>query len=356
MGSYPNYKVILFFLINKTYKIVFLTTIIIRTLISISSYSWLGIWLGLEINLLSIIPLMHNQKNILSTESSIKYFIVQAIASTIILASVITIIVERSFWRRTNLNSIILMRINSALLTKIGIAPFHFWFPEVIEGLNWFNCLLILTWQKIAPMVLLIYNIKFIILIRFIIVSSIVIRGIIGFNQVRLRKILAYSSINHIGWIIRTIIIIQTVWITYFFVYTVIRINIILIFKTLNVYFLNQLYQALNQNIINKIFFIINFLSLRGIPPFLGFMPKWLTIQALVFNGMMFLPTIIIIFTVMIIFIYIRITLSTLLININEYSWNLNLTSNKFKKVIISLLNFLTVIRLVLVTIIFNIL
>lgn len=356
MGSYPNYKVNLFFLINKTYKIVFLTTIIIRTLISISSYSWLGIWLGLEINLLSIIPLMHNQKNTLSTESSIKYFIVQAIASTIILASIITIIRERNLWRRVNWNSIILININSALLTKIGIAPFHFWFPEVIEGLNWLNCLLILTWQKIAPIVLLIYNIKFIIFTSFIIITAIVIRGVIAFNQVSLRKILAYSSINHIGWIIRTIIVIQTIWITYFLVYTVIRINIVLIFKTLNVFYLNQLYQSLNQNIITKMFFIINFLSLRGIPPFLGFIPKWLTIQALIFNGMLFIPTIIIVFTIMIIFVYIRITLSTLLININEYNWSINLNSTKFKKIVMSLLNFLTIIRLILVTIIFNIL
>lgn len=356
MGSYPNYKVNLFFLIPKAYKIMFFTIIIIRTLISISSYSWLGMWIGLEINLLSIIPLIHNQKNILSTESSIKYFIVQAIASTIILASIITIIVNKNFPTNLEFNSIPILTINSALLTKIGIAPFHFWFPEVMEGLNWLNCLLILTWQKITPMILLIYNINFITFLTTIIIISIVIRGIIGVNQVRLRKILAYSSINHIGWIIRTIIISQTVWINYFAIYTIIRINLIIILKTFNIFFLNQLYLSLNYRIITKLFFIINFLSLRGIPPFLGFIPKWLTIQALLYKNIILLPTVIIIFTILIIFIYIRITISTLLININESNWSLTLNSTKFKSISLSIMNFLTISRLIMVTVIFNIL
>jgi len=356
LGSYPNYKDTLFFLIAKAYKIIFSTSIILRTLISISSYSWLGIWLGLEINLLSIIPLMHNQKNILSTESSIKYFIVQAISSTIILASIITLMIRKTLTTNLDFHALSMLTINSALLTKIGIAPFHFWFPEVIEGLNWLNCLLILTWQKITPIILLIYNIKFIIFLTIVIITSIIIRGVIGINQISIRKILAYSSINHIGWIMRTIIIFQTVWISYFIVYTIITINLVIILKTFNVYFLRQLYQSLNNRIIAKLFFIMNFLSLSGIPPFLGFLPKWLTIQALLFKSIFLLPTVIIVFTILIIFVYVRITIPTLLININETNWSLNLNSLKFKRIAMSLMNFLTISSLILITTIFNIL
>lgn len=354
MGSYPNYKEILFFLITKAYKILFVSTVLTRTLISISSYSWLGIWLGLEINLISIIPLIQTKKNILSNESSIKYFIVQAIASTVILISVICLITNTSMYRNIDNSFLPLLIINSALVTKIGIAPFHFWFPEVMEGLSWLNCLLILTWQKLAPIVLLMYNIRFIQFLTLIILTSIVVRGIIGFNQVSLRKVLAYSSINHIGWIIRSIIVDQAVWIIYFIVYTVISINIVIIFKTLNVFFLNQLYQTINNNALVKLLFIINFLSLRGVPPFLGFIPKWITIQVLVINGIILLPTIIIIFTIITVFIYIRITLSTLLINTNECNWNSSIPLTKFKQSILSLINFVTIARLILVTLRFN--
>lgn len=356
MGSYPKYKVNLFFLIAKTYKILFLSTIIIRTIISISSYSWLGIWLGLEINLLSIIPLIHDQKNILSAESAIKYFIVQSVASTIILLAIIILINRSKITTNVNLQSTLLLIINSRLLTKIGIAPFHFWFPEVIEGLNWINCLLILTWQKIAPIVLLIYNIKFIMFTSIVILASIIIRGIIGVNQVSLRKIIAYSSINHIGWIIRTIIIIETIWIYYFLIYTIISINIIIILKIIKIFYLNQLFQSINSRIITKMFFILNFLSLRGIPPFLGFLPKWLTIQALIQRKIIFLPTVMIIFTLITIYMYIRITLSTILININEPNWNVRIIRFKFNRFYLSIINFFTITRLVIVTIIFNIL
>lgn len=356
MGSYPKYKVTLFFLIVKTYKLLFISTIIIRTLISISAYSWLGIWLGLEINLLSIIPLIHNQKNILSSESAIKYFVVQSIASTIILLSVIILINKSRVTTNVNLQSTFLIIINSRLLTKMGIAPFHFWFPEVIEGLDWINCLLILTWQKIAPIVLLIYNIKFITFIFTVIIASIIIRGIMGVNQVSLRKIIAYSSINHIGWIIRTILIIETIWIYYFVIYTVISINIVLILKTFNIFYLNQLFQSINSRIITKIFFILNFLSLRGVPPFLGFLPKWLTVQALVQNNIILIPTLIIILTLITIFIYIRITLSRLLINVNEINWNQINSRFRLNKFYLASINFFTITRLLVVTLTFNIL
>lgn len=180
------------------------------------------------------------------------------------------------------------------------------------------------------------------------------IRGLIGVNQISLRKILAYSSINHIGWIIRTMLIIETIWIYYFLIYTIIRVNIIIILKSYKIFFLNQLFQSINSRIITKAFFILNFLSLRGIPPFLGFIPKWLTIQALLANRIIMLPTAIIITTLITIFMYVRITLSTLLINVNETNWNINLNSRKFERFYISLINFFSISGLITITVIFN--
>nr|YP_010035479.1 NADH dehydrogenase subunit 2 [Melanotus cribricollis]QQQ88066.1 NADH dehydrogenase subunit 2 [Melanotus cribricollis] len=340
----------------KAYKILFMSTIMMSTLISISAYSWLGMWLGLEINLLSIIPLMHNQKNMLSAESSIKYFIVQSIASTIILLSVIVMMNKSSMTTNVNLQSMMLMTMNSSLLTKMGMAPFHFWFPEVMEGLDWMNCLLIMTWQKIAPMVLFMYNMGFMMFTTMVILASMIISGIMGVGQVSMRKILAYSSINHMGWMISTMLIMETIWMYYFIIYTVISINIIMILKTYKIFFMNQLFQSMNTSIMNKMFFILNFLSLSGIPPFLGFLPKWLTIQALIQNELIFLPTTMIIMTLITIFMYMRITLSTLLMNINEQNWSMFMETTKFNKFSISVMNFFTITSLIIVTMMFNIL
>lgn len=348
MGSYPIYKgLILFFLILKFYKILFFISLTIGTLIAISSYSWIAIWIGLEINLLSIIPLLRDSKNIYPSEAAIKYFITQALASIILLFS---IIINLNFTEIFPEHSVFLIIINSALLTKIGAAPFHAWFPEVMEGLNWFNCLIILTWQKIAPIILLIYTIKITLFFLCIIIFSSILGRILGLNQIRLRKILTYSSINHISWIIARIINYQTIWLIYFLVYSIINLNIILIFNNQNIFYLKQLFNNLNTRKIFKFLFILNFLSLGGLPPFLGFLPKWLVINNLIQNNFYLLRILIIIFTLITLFFYLRITFSTLIINFNE---NVIFQNQHFRFLTITL-NFLSLLRLLLCTIIFR--
>nr|YP_010591362.1 NADH dehydrogenase subunit 2 [Agriotes hirayamai]QEH58433.1 NADH dehydrogenase subunit 2 [Agriotes hirayamai] len=339
---------------TKIYKILFLSTLMISTMISISSYSWLGMWLGLEINLLSIIPMMQNQKNILSAESSIKYFITQAVASTIILMSIIMMMYKTSMTSSTFIQSIFMLTMNSSLLTKMGMAPFHFWFPEVMEGLDWMNCLLILTWQKIAPMVLLMYNMSFTMFTAIIIIASMIISGVMGVNQVSLRKIMAYSSINHMGWMISTMMIMETIWLYYFIIYTVTSINVVMILKSMKIFYLKQLFQSMNSNMMTKMFFILNFLSLSGIPPFLGFMPKWLTVQILIQNNMMFLPTIMIMMTMVTVYMYMRIAISTIIMNMNETNWNPMMNNMMFSKFYLAMMNFFTITSLIIVTVLFN--
>lgn len=234
----------------------------------------------------------------------------------------------------------------------MGAAPFHFWFPEVIEGLSWFNGLIILTWQKIAPIILLIYtNFTFFYLIL-IIITRIIIRGIIGINQISLRKILAYSRINHIGWIIASIIFIESIWLYYFRIYSIISINIIIIFKIHNIFFLKQLFIIINKNTLFKFFFILNFFSLGGLPPFLGFLPKWLTIQTLIQNNFYFIRIIIILITLITLYFYLRITFSTLLLNINELTYYKTPILNSLITIIF---NFIVLLRLIFCTLIFNI-
>nr|AOY39080.1 NADH dehydrogenase subunit 2 [Ericmodes sylvaticus] len=327
----------------------FMNTMMIGTLIAISSYSWMSMWMGLEINLLSIIPLLSNSKNIYPSESALKYFITQALASTILLFSIIISMNYTEFLPQ-NSNNFIMMILNSSLLTKMGAAPFHFWFPEVMEGLNWFNCLIMLTWQKIAPMILLMYNSKMILFLSCIIIISTIISGISGLNQTSLRKILTYSSINHISWMIASMLNSQSIWLIYFIVYSIISINLILIFKILNIFYLQQLFNSMNQNKTFKFFFILNFLSLGGLPPFLGFMPKWFTVNNLLVNQFTFLPFILIVFTLVTLFFYMRITFSTLIINTQEI---MVYNSNKNNFFII-LINLLSLLGMLTCTILFN--
>nr|ASL24549.1 NADH dehydrogenase subunit 2 [Pachyta bicuneata] len=334
----------------KFYKILFFITLIIGSLISISAYSWMSMWMGLEINLLSIIPLLKDSKNSFPSEATLKYFITQSLASIILLFSIIMTLNLKEFFPQ-NSNFIMMMIMNSALLTKMGAAPFHAWFPEVLEGLDWLNCLLMLTWQKIAPMILLMYNLKMTLFLSCIIVFSSVISSILGLNQISLRKIMAYSSINHIGWMIASMLNFTMIWLIYFFIYSIITFNIILIFKEFKMFYLKQLFNSFNFNKKLKFFFILNFLSLGGLPPFLGFFPKWLTINNLIFNNFLIISLFLIVFTLITLFFYLRITFSTMILNTNE---NLIYTQ-KNNNFFIMWTNFISLSGLLICTLIFNV-
>nr|YP_009441656.1 NADH dehydrogenase subunit 2 [Byturus ochraceus]AOY39175.1 NADH dehydrogenase subunit 2 [Byturus ochraceus] len=324
-------------------------TMISGTLISISAYSWFSMWLGLEINLISVIPLFKKTKNMFSSESTIKYFVTQALASAVILFTVILFSLH-SEMLLVNMNKALNLMLNSALLTKMGAAPFHFWFPEVMEGLNWNNCFILLTWQKIAPLILVMYNSDLSMFFLIIIISSMLIGGIMGLNQISMRKILAYSSINHIGWMIAAIFNSQSIWMIYFIIYTLITLNIILMLKMLNIFFLKQLFYSLNNKMMLKLFFMMNFLSLGGLPPFLGFLPKWLTVNFMINSKFYFLAFTMIILTLITLFYYMRITFSSIILN----SKSILIPNLKFKTFWILSTNMISIMGLALYTLVFN--
>nr|AXS65891.1 NADH dehydrogenase subunit 2 [Tenebrionoidea sp. 12 KM-2017] len=328
---------------------IFFNSMILGTMISISSYSWMGMWMGLEINLLSIIPLFNSAKNMFSSESSLKYFITQAMASLILLFSIILMLSITEFIT-PKMNFSLLMMLNSALFTKLGAAPFHFWFPEVMEGLNWMNSLILLTWQKIAPMILIMNNKLNNLYFFSIILISLMMSGLMGLNQISLRKILTFSSINHIAWMLSCMLISYSVWMIYFMIYSIITFNIIMIFYYSNSFFLKQLINSLNYNKLIKFSFMINFMSLGGLPPFIGFFPKWMSINYLINNNYYFLSFILIIFTLIMLFIYIRIIFSSLIMTFNENKLKLP----KINNLMLIFINFFSLNSLIICTMIFN--
>nr|APX40915.1 NADH dehydrogenase subunit 2 [Phyllotreta cruciferae] len=310
----------------------FFNLILIGILISVSAYSWLGMWIGLEINLLSIIPLFKSNKNIFPAESCLKYFITQAMASIILLFSII-----HSF-NHMMLTNLSMNFLTMALLIKLGAAPFHFWFPEVSEGLNWMNNMILMTIQKIAPMILLTYNMPSKLLILSII-SSAMIGSIYGLNQISLRKIMAYSSINHLAWMLASIIENKIIWLNYFFIYSIIILNIIYIFYYFKLYFIYQFMLINNNNKIIKLIFSLNLFSLGGLPPFIGFMPKWLTLNFLMNKNLFFISIILVMFTLITLYFYTRLIFSNLTLNLNETFSSISMTNLNYFFLLFNLIN-----------------
>nr|YP_010626038.1 NADH dehydrogenase subunit 2 [Inocellia digitiformis]WBK02836.1 NADH dehydrogenase subunit 2 [Inocellia digitiformis] len=318
----------MFFIPNK---FLFFCMLMGSTIFTISSNSWLGAWMGLEINLLSFIPLMSNTKNIFSTEASLKYFLTQAFASSTLVFFIIFSFLMYLNYFSLNMNNSMKMLMLSSLFLKLGAAPFHFWFPSVAENLTWLMNLILLTWQKIAPMILISY-LSNEIYMQFIAIFSTLIGSLGGLNQTNLRKIMAFSSINHIGWMISSLIMNNNLWKIYFLIYSLLTILMISIFMNFNLFFINQIYLMMNFNLMNKFLLFMNFLSLGGLPPFLGFFPKWMIINNLILNNYFFLLTIMSMLTLINLFFYLRLALNSFLLLNMEQKWfiNINFKMNYF--------------------------
>nr|YP_009560396.1 NADH dehydrogenase subunit 2 [Peckia australis]QAB06070.1 NADH dehydrogenase subunit 2 [Peckia australis] len=301
---------------NNSSKIVFFSILMMGTLISISANSWLGAWMGLEINLLSFIPLMSDNK-LMSTEASLKYFLTQALASSVFLFATILFLLNSN---KINSNFFMEMMIFSSLLLKSGSAPFHFWFPNVMEGLSWLNTLILMTWQKIAPLMLISYIIFKPLIITSIILSSL-IGALGGLNQTSLRKLMAYSSINHLGWMLAAMYNSNLLWMTYFMFYTFLTFTMIFMFNMFKTSHVNQLFTLAFHSKTMKFFLFFNLLSLGGLPPFLGFLPKWMVIQSLTENSQLFLLTFMVLMTLITLYFYLRLSYSAFMLNYYENNW-----------------------------------
>nr|YP_009266272.1 NADH dehydrogenase subunit 2 [Yunnanacris yunnaneus]ANJ44363.1 NADH dehydrogenase subunit 2 [Yunnanacris yunnaneus] len=306
---------------NNSTKLLFLSTLMMGTILSISSNSWFGVWMGLEINLLSFIPMLANNKNTMMNESSIKYFIVQAMASTMLLFSIL--LIQMKYPMSWEMELIPSMMVSSSLLLKIGAAPFHFWFPEVMGTSTWINCLMLMTWQKIAPMMVLSYCIQLSTFMFVIIILSIIIGALGGLNQTSLRQLLAYSSISHLGWMISSLMVSENVWELYFIIYSLLSMILVLLFKQMNLFFLNQIYSSTNMKTEIKFMMFLSLLSLGGLPPFLGFLPKWIVMQSLVENNMTIMMTMMVMLTMITLYYYMRISFSALILSYSENSWSM---------------------------------
>nr|ARH54065.1 NADH dehydrogenase subunit 2 [Anthrenus verbasci] len=329
----------------------FTTSMIVGTTITMSSNNWLSMWMGLEINLLSIIPLMSSQKNAYESEAALKYFITQALASTIFMFSILMTLSNLNIIQSEVMLKINPLILNSAILMKMGAAPFHFWLPEVIQGLSWMNSFIMLTWQKIAPMTILMNSIKPMTMMFMVIIASMLVSGFMGINQTSLRKIMAYSSINHIGWMMGSMISNQTIWIIYLIIYTMILLVLVMTFNKLNLYQMSSLINAMSQSKQMKLLFLMNFLSLGGLPPFIGFLPKWLTINFMMKEMLTMLTLLMIISTLLTLFFYMRITFSAIIMTTSEMTTKIVKPKNLY---LIITLNFLTISSLILSTMILN--
>lgn len=321
-------------LINPLAFIIISLTIILGTVIVITSSHWLLIWIGFEINILAVIPILIKRHNPRAVEAATKYFLTQATASILLMLAVVTNLLYSGQWTVINItNPLASITITLALAIKLGLSPFHFWVPEVTQGVPLSSGLILLTWQKLAPLSIL-YQISHSInpsLLLTISLMSIAIGGWGGLNQTQLRKILAYSSIAHMGWITAVLIYSPTLTLVNLTLYIFITLSTFILFIHSSSTTALTLSHLWNKSPVTATSVLIIILSLGGLPPLTGFLPKWIIIQELTKNENIILPTLIAMIALLSLYFYMRLTYSTSLtlfpsINNMKIKWQLKTT------------------------------
>nr|WNH23680.1 NADH dehydrogenase subunit 2 [Lactophrys trigonus] len=253
------------------------------TTITFASSHWLLAWMGLEINTLAIIPLMAQHHHPRAVEATTKYFLTQATAAAMLLFASTTNAWLSGQWEIQQMtHPLPVTMITIALALKVGLAPLHSWLPEVLQGLNLTTGLILSTWQKLAPFALLLQlqptNSTILIILG---LTSTLVGGWGGLNQTQLRKILAYSSIAHLGWMILIIQFSPSLTLITLLTYLIMTFSTFLVFKLNQATNINTLATSWAKTPALTSLTPLVLLSLGGLPPLTGFMPKWLILQEL---------------------------------------------------------------------------
>nr|AAL65963.1 NADH dehydrogenase subunit 2 [Mitrephanes olivaceus] len=294
---------------NPQAKLIFSMSLLLGTTITISSNHWIMAWTGLEINTLAVLPLISKSHHPRAIEASTKYFLIQATASTLLLFSSMINAWFTGQWDITQLtHPLSCILLTTAISMKLGLVPFHFWFPEVLQGSSLMTSLLLATVMKFPPTILLFLASPSLnpTLLSIMAIASAALGGWMGLNQTQIRKIMAFSSISHLGWMAIILIYNPKLTLITFYLYSLTTAAIFLTLDTTNTMKLLTLMAAWSKTPSLTATLMLILLSLAGLPPLTGFLPKWLIIEELTKQGLTATATIIALLSLLGLFFYLR--------------------------------------------------
>nr|AUR33696.1 NADH dehydrogenase subunit 2 [Colluricincla harmonica] len=294
---------------NPQAKLIFSISLLLGTTITISSNHWVMAWTGLEINTLAILPLISKSHHPRAIEAATKYFLVQATASALVLFSSMTNAWHTGQWDITQLtHPTSCLILTTAISIKLGLVPFHFWFPEVLQGSSLITGLLLSTAMKFPPITLLFMTSSSLnpMLLVTMAILSVALGGWMGLNQTQVRKIMAFSSISHLGWMSIIIVYNPKLTLLNFYLYTLMTAAVFLAFNSTKTLKLSTLMTAWTKTPSLSGILLLALLSLAGLPPLTGFLPKWLIIQELTKQDMAPAAMILSLLSLLSLFFYLR--------------------------------------------------
>ena len=275
----------------------FFGAIFIGTFIAISRSNWMVAWMGIELNIISFLGwICTTGKSSLKVVSSwgphegisyyssnidpfAKYFLAQSVGTALFLFCPLV-------WGSPYLVSFRSFFLVFGIILKSGVAPFHQWFPSVCSNVSWTVNIILMFWQKIAPLYIIV-GATFVFEHFFILIAIInLFFGRIGaLGQTQLRSLFAYSSISHMGWIMAMIFFSKVGFFYYFLLYGLMVVPTINIFQVIKVYSFKDIQLMPNLFFSRFLLMVFMVLGVAGMPPFTGFFIKAYRVYLILCSG-----------------------------------------------------------------------
>ena len=325
--------------INKLNKIeypVLILSSMLGMMVMMSSNDLIVFYMGLELQSLSLYVLASfNRNNLLSTESGLKYFVLSALSSGLLLYGCSLIY---GFAGTTNFNEILInsYEINYGLTFgivfvlvglsfKISAVPFHMWAPDVYQGSPTSVTLFFAILPKIAALTVFIRFLyvpfanmidQWQLIIVFISIASMVFGAVAAIGQQNLKRLVAYSSIGHMGYALAGLstgtnqgIQSSIVYMSIYLVMNLAFFSCLFMLRRNNEYYekIEDLSGLSKNHPVLSFSLLIVLFSLAGIPPLAGFFAKFYIFMAVIEKSMYFLAVVGLLSTVIASFYYLRI-------------------------------------------------
>ncbi len=309
-------------------------------MIMISAHSFLLVYLGLELLSLSLYAMIAFKRNSLSaSEAAMKYFVLGAMASGLLLYGIsifygitgtldinqVSAVVNSQMATHPVALSFALTFIVVGLSFKLGAVPFHMWLPDIYQGSPTSVTLFIGTAPKIAGFAMTIrllvdgfgdLQIDWSQMLTVLAIASMAIGNIIAIAQTNFKRMLAYSTISHVGFIMLGILSTSANGYASAMFYTLtyaitaaVAFGVLLVlsrkgFEAENISDLSGLNDG---NPWYAALLAIAMFSMAGVPPTVGFYAKLMVLQSVVQVDMVWLAVLAVLFTVIGLFYYLRI-------------------------------------------------
>ena len=324
------------FKISKIEYPILILSSILGMMVMISSNDLIVFYMGLELQSLALYVLAtFNRNNLKSSEAGLKYFVLSALSSGLLLYGCSLVY---GFSGSTNFD-VIASELNSdefaltfgivfilvGLAFKISAVPFHMWAPDVYEGSPTTVTLFFTMVPKIAALTVFIrfLYVPFLNLIDqwqmiliFLSIASMLFGAIAAIGQTNLKRLIAYSSIGHIGYTLAGLASVSNDGIQSSIIYITIYIfmnlglfSCLLMLKRNNEYYedINDLSGLSKNHPLLSLSLLIILFSLAGVPPLAGFFAKFYIFKAVIEQSMYFLAIVGLLSTVIAAFYYLRI-------------------------------------------------